>query len=44
MERIKITYASSRGGLVVDLWTNNSLPSATVDQIPLGTMLLLVSE
>ena len=31
--QINITYSplkSSRGGLVVELWTNNSLPSATV--------------
>ena len=29
---------SSRGGLEVELWTDNSLPSASVDQIPLGAM------
>ena len=28
---------SSCGGLEVELWTDNSLPSASVDQIPLGT-------
>ena len=27
---------SSRGGLEVELWTDNSLPSASVDRIPLG--------
>ena len=31
---------SSRGGLEVELWTDNSLPSALVDQIPLGAMYL----
>ena len=31
---------SSRGGLEVELWTDNSLPSASVDQIPLGAMYL----
>ena len=30
--------ASSRGGLEVELWADNSLPSASVDQIPLGAM------
>ena len=28
-------FLSSRGGLVVALWTDNSLPVATVDRIPL---------
>ena len=28
---------SSRGGLVVDHWSDNRLDSATVDRIPLGT-------
>ena len=28
--------SSSRGGFEVELWTNNSLPSISVDQIPLG--------
>ena len=27
---------SSRGGLEVELWTDNHLPSALVDRIPLG--------
>ena len=31
---------SSRGGLEVELWTDNSLPSASVDQIPLEAMYL----
>ena len=31
---------SSRGGLEVELWTDNNLPSASVDQIPLGAMYL----
>ena len=31
---------SSRGGLEVELWTDNSLPSTSVDQIPLGAMYL----
>ena len=29
---------SSRGGLEVELWTDNSLPSASVDQIPLWAL------
>ena len=28
---LKFLLISSRGGLVVELWTDNSLPSATVD-------------
>ena len=31
---------SSHGGLEVELWTDNSLPYALVDQIPLGAMYL----
>ena len=31
----RMLLESSRGGLVVELWANNSLPYATVDQIPL---------
>ena len=33
---------SSRGGLVVELWTDNSLPSATVVQIPVKYGVLIV--
>ena len=29
---------SSRGGLEVELWTDNSLPSASVDRIPLWAL------
>ena len=29
-----------RGGLMVELWTDNSLPSATVDRIPLGDVMI----
>ena len=32
--------SSSSGGLEVELWTDNSLPFASVDQIPLGAMYL----
>ena len=35
-----IFKVSSRGGLEVELRTDNSLPSALVDQIPLGAMYL----
>ena len=38
--RIKNFQESSRGGLEVELWTDNSLPSALVDRIPLGAMYL----
>ena len=37
------TFKSSRGGLEVELWTDNSLPSASVDQIPLEAMYLIKS-
>ena len=33
-------FKSSRGGLEVQLWTDNSHPSALVDGIPLGAMYL----
>ena len=33
---------SSRGGLEVELWTDNNLPSASVDQNPLGVMYAIV--
>ena len=32
---------SSCGGLVVEQWSNNRLLSATVDRIPLGTMIYI---
>ena len=35
---LKLTEISSRGGLEVELWTDKSLPSASVDQILLGAM------
>ena len=35
---------SSRGGLVVEQWSNNSLLSATVDQIPLGAMIYILNK
>ena len=35
-----IDLKSSCGGLEVELWTGNSLPSASVDQIPLGAVYL----
>ena len=34
------TLQSSRGGLVVELWTKNSLPSAMVDRIQLGDVMI----
>ena len=36
-----MSTTSSRGGLEVELWTDKSLSSASVDQIPLGAMYLL---
>ena len=43
-EKIKIQEiwkSSSRGGLVVEQWINNSLLSGTVDQIPLGAAIYI---
>ena len=41
-EKYQLSFhsASSRGGLEVELWTDNSPPSASVDQISLGAMYL----
>ena len=35
---------SSRGGLVVEQWSNNRLLSATVDQILLGAMIYILNK
>ena len=35
---------SSRGGLVLEKWSNNRLLSATVDQIPLGAMIYILNK
>ena len=37
-------FQSSRGGLVVEQWSNNRLLSAMVDQIPLGAMIYILSK
>ena len=37
-----LPFSSSRGGLEVELWTDNSLPSALVDQIPLWQCIYMV--
>ena len=35
---------TSRGGLVVEQWSNNRLLSATVDRIPLGAMIYILNK
>ena len=45
LQFVLLTLArSSRGGLVVEQWSNNRLISATVDQIPLGAMIYIQNK
>ena len=38
------TIRSSRGGLVVERWSDNRPDSATVDRIPLGAMIYILNK